>query len=589
MFEERDYQIQAHYAALEALRDYRRVLIKAPAGSGKSHIIASLAKTMLGQVGGKVLVLAHRSELIKQNISKMSGVNSTIFSSGAGGKDASGDVIFGSPVSVKNKIEVFKDVKCIILDEAHAITPTFKKIVESLGDIYVIGLTATDYRMRTGHVFQHHFKYGLMDESLAIDPWFEYLCYDIPHKTLLDQGYILPPLIQGDRNQGYDTNKLKLTQAGKWTGDSVRATFEGKGTKTHAIIIDIIRRSQDRSGVIIFAASRSHAEEIHLILGQYLKVDVSRVLIDKVKGRDQIIADFKTQQFKYLVNVDIATTGFDAPHVDVIALMRRSESSGLVEQMCGRGARPHEGQFNYLLLDYAENLQNLFYQSDIYRPIVQTKKSEVGERKEYHCPQCSGINSCVIKANPYGYDETPEGYFTYHGEVVNDMYGKPEVSHYGRKCAHQCGFFYISKNCKSCDEVNDIAARVCSKCEGRLVDPNSKLVTDPNNCHQVFKLQAEEYRSRSGNLTIKLTFTIARKKIFSKYLMPFSTSSKYAWASKHFISKIKPGFYFNFGNNQAVISMLNGIDVMGKHLYISLAKQEGKNYMSINTVFYEEY
>jgi len=581
--------VQAHDAAINALRDYARILIRAPAGSGKSHIIASLAKTMLGKVDGKVLVLAHRKELIKQNISKMSGVKSTIFSAGAGAKDSSGQVIFGSPVSVRNSIKVFADVKCVILDEAHAITPTFKKIIKSLGDIFVIGLTATDYRMGTGHVYQHHFKYGLLDESSAIKPWFEYLCYDIAHQVLLDDGYILPPLMHESRADRYDTTQLELTKSGKWTGESVRKTFEGRTTKTHYIVRDITERSAGRKGVIIFAASQSHAQEIHEMIDKYYAYGGSRLLIDKVKDHDQIIDGFKRQNFKYLVNVDMATTGFDAPHVDVIALMRRSESPGLVEQMCGRGARPYGCQKNYLLLDYAQNIENLFYQSNIYRPIISTKKSEIGERKEYHCPKCSGINSYVIKRNPYGYDETLEGYFTYHGEVVNDMYGKPEVSHYGRKCAHECGFFYVSKNCKSCGEINDIAARVCSKCEGRLVDPNSKLVTDPNNCHRVIDMGAEEYVSKSGNVTIKLTFTIARKKIFSKYLMPFSTSNKYAWASKNFISKIKPGFYFNFGSNQAIILMLNSVDITNKHLYISLAKQEGKNYMSVDTVFYDEF
>ena len=55
--------------------------------------------------------------------------------------------------------------------------------------------------------------------------------------------------------------------------------------------------------------------------------------------RDQIIQEFKERKFKYLVNVSVLTTGFDAPHVDVIALLRLTESVSLYQQIVGRGTK----------------------------------------------------------------------------------------------------------------------------------------------------------------------------------------------------------------------------------------------------------
>lgn len=74
--------------------------------------------------------------------------------------------------------------------------------------------------------------------------------------------------------------------------------------------------------------------------------------------RERLIAAFKARELKYLVNVAVLTTGFDAPHVDVIAILRPTESVGLYQQIVGRGLRLSPGKTDCLILDYAGNPGN---------------------------------------------------------------------------------------------------------------------------------------------------------------------------------------------------------------------------------------
>lgn len=84
-----------------------------------------------------------------------------------------------------------------------------------------------------------------------------------------------------------------------------------------------------------------------------------------------LIEDFKAQRFRYLVNVAVLTTGFDAPHVDLIAILRPTESVSLYQQIVGRGLRLAPGKTDCLILDYAGNPH------DLYAPEVGTPKGKV--------------------------------------------------------------------------------------------------------------------------------------------------------------------------------------------------------------------
>jgi DNA repair protein RadD len=220
-------------------------------------------------------------------------------------------------------------------------------------------------------------------------------------------------------------------------------------------IIDITER-YNRQGVMIFSASVRHAEEIMT----YLPTGQARLVVGDtdLSERDRIIADFKEKKFRYLVNVSVLTTGFDAPHVDVIAILRPTESNSLYQQIVGRGLRLSDGKKDCYVLDYTG------MGHDIYAPEISEKRPAKNTVPVLvRCPVCDFENSF------WGY--------AVDGEVIE---------HFGRKCRgsaqdprtfefRPCGYRFRSKICHSCGAENDIAAKACENCKAVLIDADAKL------------------------------------------------------------------------------------------------------------------
>ena len=138
----------------------------------------------------------------------------------------------------------------------------------------------------------------------------------------------------------FDDNNFNANNVDQYLASKQRASAQ--------IIEQIVELAQDRQGVMIFAATVAHARE----LISYLPPDQSALIIGDMKAsaRDSVIRAFKQRQIKFLVNVSVLTTGFDAPHVDVIAILRPTESVALFQQIVGRGLRLSEGKTDCLVL-----------------------------------------------------------------------------------------------------------------------------------------------------------------------------------------------------------------------------------------------
>jgi DNA repair protein RadD len=240
------------------------------------------------------------------------------------------------------------------------------------------------------------------------------------------------------------------------------------------------------------------------------------------KEREAILAAFKAQKIKYIVNVSVLTTGFDATHVDVIAMMRATESVGLMQQIIGRGLRLHEGKKDCLVLDYAENIERHCPDGDIFDPTIESKKSKSdAENLECICSTCETGNVFRMRPNPDGYRISRDGYFLdLDGNKVEGEFGHIPA-HFGRRCTavhllgnelRQCSGRWTFKQCQKCEAENDIAARYCHACDHELVDPNEKLrlafenkKKDPTQmqCDEVISFYARPTVSRNGKPMIK--------------------------------------------------------------------------------------
>lgn len=451
-------------------------------GAGKSHVISAVAEWIHSKSKKPVLVLQPSKELVEQNHSKYP-TKASIYCASAGKKCLEHPVVFASPLSIRNAEA--QNYAAIIVDECHGTTPTIKNTIDSLKSvnpkIRVIGLTATPYRMFTGYIFQYDISGEFMEQSK--NPYYHKRVCQVGTQELIDGGYLTKPI--AEEMEGYDTECLELSSTGKYTSDSVDKAFIGKGRLTSRIVSQVISMSSDRKGVMFFASTIKHAEEIM----QSLPDDMSCMLTGKTpkKERNKIVEDFKDQKKKYIVNVSVLTTGFDATHVDVVAILRATESAGLFQQIIGRGLRIHDNKDNVLVLDYAENISRFDLEDNLFEPNVTIKKdAKKGELVNVKCPQCSGKNvfSKRMDQEYEGCTMEDDGYLIgISGRALIGDHG-PVPSHYGRRCKclvgteERCTYRWTYVTCPKCKEDNDITARQCTKCEFELIDPNKKLIED---------------------------------------------------------------------------------------------------------------
>ena len=466
MFQLRPYQQQAVDATLNHFRRTNdAAVIVLPTGAGKSLVIAELARL----ARKNILVLTHVKELVEQNFAKFkqygdqAGTKSGVYSAGLNLKQTDQQVTFASVQSVvRNLAEFARSYSLVIIDECHRVSDfeqdnQYGKIIQNLlavnPQLKILGLTATPYRMGVGWIYQYHY-HGIKrtDEKRP----FNKCIYELPLSYMLKHGYLTQPSFVDAPIAQYDFSALSSNASGDYNSEQVNELLVRYPRVTQAIIEQVEEYAQSRQGVMIFAATVKHANEI---LG-YLPENSAALITGSTNNNDRadLIDAFKQQKLKYLVNVSVLTTGFDAPHVDLIAILRPTESVSLYQQIVGRGLRLSEGKKDCLVIDYAGNGIN------IYHPEVGSKKpNSESELVQVFCPACGFANS-------------------FWGKL--DQEGKV-IEHYGRKCQgyleddegvrEECDYRFRFKECPNCNSQNDIAARVCQSCHKDLVDPDEQL------------------------------------------------------------------------------------------------------------------
>lgn len=548
----RPYQQQSHDAIIGWITKNRTpCCIEAATGAGKSHIIQAVAATVHEVSKGKhVLCLAPSAELVVQNSEKYkaTGAKCSIFSASAGQKSLRHPVVFGTPGTVKNAISRFgKEFAAVVIDECHGITPTVQTIIEAMREqnpnLRVIGLSATPYRMKTGYIFGIWPDGRPVAESQTRDPYFAACVHRIRAYELIEAGYLTQPIIGEINADPYETLNMHLNVRGQFDAADIDRAYHGQGRKTSAIIADVVEQSRDRHGVMIFAATVKHAHECLASLPPELSAIVTG---ETPKAeRDRILKAFKARKIKYLVNVSVLTTGFDAPHVDVIAILRATESVGLMQQIIGRGLRVDPGKQDCLVLDYAENVERHCPDGDLFSPEIKVSVGggEEAAEVECECPQCGVQNAFSARPNLDGYEIDDNGYFLdLDGIPIETEWGWMPA-HYGRRCRAmetvagdlvQCTYRWTSKECPHCKEPNDIAARYCIKCKGEIVNPNDKLKADfkamkkdPTRMQtdQVIEWVVKPMVAKSGKPVDRVDVVTAYRS-FSFWVMKFPTWSK---------------------------------------------------------------
>lgn len=388
----RPYQQQARERIhTEWENGHTRTLLVLPTGTGKTIVFASVAADQV-RAGDRVLILAHRGELLEQAADKLqrsTGLVSAVEKADATCLNTWFRVVVGSVQTLQRtaRLERFSHdyFGTIIIDEAHhAITDGYRRILDYFGSAKVLGVTATPDRgdMRNlGEVFDSlAFEYKLTD---AIKEG--YLCrimaqtiplkLDISSVTMSGGDYAV-----GDLGTALDPYLEQI---------AAEMAQRCKGRKT-VVFLPLIKTSQKFRDLL-----NSHGFRAAEVNGQST-------------DRKEVLADFDAGKYNVLCNSMLLTEGWDCPSVDCVVVLRPTKVRSLYSQMVGRGTRLSPGKTDLLLLDFlwmtdkhelcrpadlvcedrtvarqmTENLAESGCPQDIEKAAVQASEDVVAQREE---------------------------------------------------------------------------------------------------------------------------------------------------------------------------------------------------------------
>lgn len=389
--------------AVDAAWDYIRTkpgnpCIELPTGAGKSIVIAKLIEDALAW-GARVLLVAHRKELLEQTADKIHALapeaDVGVYSAGLKRRDRRNACILAGIQSVYNKAEKLGRFDLILIDEAHLIPIDGEGMFRQLiGDaqvvnpnVRVIGLTATPYRLKEGLV-------------CGPDNVLNEICVKVGVKQLIQEGFLCK-LISKHTTAEVDVEGVG-TRGGEFIASELAKHAAEDEVKIVAACREIIETAADRHSILIFCTGREHAAKVAEALRNLTGDQVGYVDGETASGeRAETLEAFRAMRLRWLVNIDVLTTGFDATCVDCVALMRPTLSPGLYYQMVGRGLRLDPSKSNCLVLDFGRNVER---HGPIDRIEVKPKEraSSSGEREPITkiCPKCAEVTFASCRVCP---------------------------------------------------------------------------------------------------------------------------------------------------------------------------------------------
>ena len=337
----RPYQEQAVQAVEEAFREVSSCLIVLATGCGKTIIFSHLAAREVKR-GGRVLILAHRGELLQQAIDKLRTATGIV--AGLEKADETSDVNYDEPpyTVVVGSVQSMKSPKrlarfspdefsLIVIDECHhALTDTYRAVIAHFPDAHLLGVTATPDR----------------GDLRSLGEVFEKIAFEYSIVQAIQDGYLCPIRAQTVPLQ------IDLSGVAKQGGDYQLAGL-GSALEPYLrqICNEIKERCRDRK-TIVFTPLIATSLKMLALLGE-AGVSEVREVNGSSKDRAEVLAWFSSAAPGcVLLNSMLLTEGFDEPTCDCICVLRATKVRALFTQMVGRGTRLAEGKRNLLLLDF---------------------------------------------------------------------------------------------------------------------------------------------------------------------------------------------------------------------------------------------
>lgn len=364
-------------------------LIVLPTGAGKALVIAALTSELLQKWPDlRIGIVTHTRELVGQNFKELlgywPGAPAGIYSAGLGRRDTRSRILFMSIQSVFRKVRQLGAFDVIIVDECHLIPrssdTSYGRFLADLRDLTpdmrVVGTTATPYRLDSGR----------LDEGDGAI--FDSIVYDANVGDLIREGYLSPLVSKATLTQLDTTGVAK--RGGDFVPGQLAAAVDHEEI-TRAAVEEMVRWGADRRAWLAFCAGVDHALHVRDAI-RAAGFTAETVTGETPTGeRDRIIAAFKAGRIRCLTSVSVLTTGFNVPQVDMLALLRPTQSAGLYVQMVGRALRKAHGKTDALILDFAGCVRT---HGPIDNVVVKKPGKGDGPAPVKECPACESYVPC---------------------------------------------------------------------------------------------------------------------------------------------------------------------------------------------------
>lgn len=337
MLKLRPYQSKTLDAVLGAIgAGINRPAVVLPTGAGKTVIFSHLAERWVRQHSGKVLILVHRDELIRQTVAKLKVIapHLSVGVVKAEQDDVNATVIVGSVQTLCNldRLDRIKGVKLIIVDECHHAAAASYNVIMNRWGVPCVGFTATMHRA---------------DGKSLGDVWAK-VVYTLDILDMIGDGHLVD--VSG---QMVTVDGLSLADVVMRGGDYAPTALADAlaSSQAHKFITDAYaQHAKDLPGIVFTPDVATTLDVTHAFIQAGFKAAAVWGEMDKTYRRT-VLAEYEAGQTQVLVNCMVLTEGYDSPRAQVAVIARPTTNPGLYAQMVGRVLRTYPGKHRALVLD----------------------------------------------------------------------------------------------------------------------------------------------------------------------------------------------------------------------------------------------